>query len=240
MQRRKQGPRTCTSRRRSNSRSRCVYTCVMRNYHEGSIFACIYVVQAVRGRAGLRQRHAFFGQWLEKNLNRILPARGVTLRTELRSTGHGPSVRADAVLFVKEAEAVTRYVILELDDNEHKRIGLANDVFKTNRLINSRWPGKKTDVVRLNPDEYELGDGQVVHTPKLRERLARLATVLQRLLASEDADASFVRITYLYYSPDRLQAFRHRAGCTLHVHEADVEYVVKYHPHADPGYVAPA
>ena len=188
----------------------------------------------------MKQRHPFFGAWLEKNLERIVPGPGITLRTELRSSGHGPSVRADAVLFVKRPESAARYVVLELDDNEHKRVGLANDVFKTNRLINSRWPGGKTDVVRLNPDGYELSDGQVVQTPRLKERLARLAAVLRRLLAQEDSDTSSVRITYLYYSPDRLHAFRNRAGCTLHVHEVDVEYVVKYHPHADPGYVAPA
>ncbi len=38
--------------------------------------------------------------------------------------------------------------------------------------------------------------------------------------------------------PERLAALLHREGCTLSEVEKDVEYILVYRPHADPGYLA--
>ncbi len=177
--------------------------------------------------------------WLEQNLKEIFPQGGAALRGELRSTGSGVHKRADAVLFLSNWPAYKRYVLLELDDNEHKRVGLVEDIFRVNWFVNARFPGQqKVYVVRLNPDAYELSDGQLVHEPPLEQRLQRLAAVLRHVYGLRNPPAGYVRITYLYYSPDRLRSLLHRAGCTLSTVERDIEYTLVYKPHEDPGYLA--
>ena len=131
-----------------------------------------------------------------------------------------------------------RYVVLELDDGQHVRLGLVQDLFRVNWFVNARFRGRKVYVVRLNPDGYERGDGLVVEGPCLRERLERLVVVLRHQHRQRSTDATHVRVVYLYYSPDRLRGLLHRAGCRVSTVEEDVEYSVVFAPHADPGYLA--
>jgi hypothetical protein len=176
--------------------------------------------------------------WLQQNVDQLFPEGGVVVQGEVRSTCSGLHKRADAVLYMDNWAACKRYVLLELDDREHRRIGLVEDMFRVNWFINARFPGAKVYVVRLNPDEYELSDGQRVHGPPLEQRLARLAAVLRHLYTLRNPPGGYVRLIYLYYSPDRLKCLLHRAGCRLITVEKDVEYTLVYRPHEDPGYLA--
>jgi hypothetical protein len=195
--------------------------------------------QVGRGRGGRRRRHAFLGLWLERNLPALFPGGGVSVRCELRSDAAGPHTRVDAALYLTNLPACKRYVVLELDDDQHRRRGLIDDLFRINWFVNARFGGGKVYVVRLNPDPYELADGELVAGPPLPERLARLARVLRHIhSALTTTDATYVRVIYLYYSPARLAGLLHRAGCTLSTIEADVEYSLAYRCHADPGYLA--
>ncbi len=160
------------------------------------------------------------------------------MQAEVKTTRSGLHKRADAVVYLSNWQQHKRYVLLELDDREHRRVGLVEDIFRVNWIVNARFRGGKVYVVRLNPDDYELSDGQHVQGPTFEQRLHRLARVLRHLYDLRNPPAGYVRIIYLYYSPDRLAALLHRAGCTLSEVEKDVEYTLVYRPHADPGYLA--
>lgn len=144
----------------------------------------------------------------------------------------------DAVIYLKNIAACKRYLLLEMDNGEHARRELIEDVFKVNWMANARFRGKKVYVVRLNPDSYQLSDGEVTSEPSFAARLQRLARVVRCVYDQTNTDARHIRVFYLYYSPDRLQVFLHRSGCRLSTVEADVEYSLVYQAHEDPGYLA--
>ncbi len=126
--------------------------------------------------------------------------------------------------------------MLEADDNEHRRLGLVEDIFRLNWFINERFSSREARcmcVVRVNLDGYELGDGRRVEGPPLRERLARTARVLEHLYSLDGTDAGYVRTLYLYYLSDRFKALVQQAGCSVRAIEADVEHSVVYRPHED-------
>lgn len=193
--------------------------------------------QQQQGGAQPRRSRAFLAPWLQLNSAAIFPEGGVTWRTEARSGLSGPCKRADAVLYMDNLPACRRYVVLELDDREHRRIGVVEDLFRANWYINARFPGSKAYVVRLNVDGYELSDGERVRGPSLRRRMERLAAVLSRLYMQTTTRADYVRVVYLYYSPDRLAELLDRRGCRLSTVEQDVEYTLAFRPHQDPGYL---
>lgn len=78
----------------------------------------------VLSRSKSKKRIAFLGEWLKTNLNVLFPGGGVTFRTELRSTSSGTHKRGDGVLFMNNMPDFKRYVLMEMDDAQHARLGL--------------------------------------------------------------------------------------------------------------------
>jgi hypothetical protein len=143
----------------------------------------------------------------------------------------------DNVLYLHN-RAEKRYLVVELDDSEHKRKGLVEDMFWVNWVYNDRFRGGKLYVLRVNPDSYRLADGEVVSVG-LEERLARVWRCVRAVYDMPgDSGKDYVRVMYLYYTHDRVQAFAGKAGVVLEEVEKDVEYSVRFKPHPDPAYMS--
>jgi hypothetical protein len=153
----------------------------------------------------------FLGPWLRLNMGAMFPGGGVEVREELRSTSYGLHKRADAVLYMTNVPGCVRYVLLEADNNEHKRLGLVEDIFRVNWFVNEWFPGGKVYVVvRVNLDGYELGNARTGGTCGCCTCITR-RTGLRRWCSGWGAACGWSKRTHS----------------------------VVYRPHEDPGYLEP-
>jgi hypothetical protein len=186
--------------------------------------------------SGTKHLHAFFREWMQRNLCKVLAAGSFSYRAEVRSGLSYPYKQVDNVVYLLDRPS-KRYVIVELDPIEHKRNGLMEDLFRINWFCGERFGGQKVYVIRLNPSTYEHADGMLADPP-LKDRLSRVLGLV-RFLQQQAAgrDCGVVRCYFLYYSVARLQQFKSKVACQFVEVERDVLYCLSFRPHANPDYL---
>lgn len=85
--------------------------------------------------ASTKQLHAFFRQWMERNLPKVPAPGSFSYRAEVRSGLSYPYKQVDNVVYPLE----------------HRRNGLMEDLFRINWFCSERFRGSKVYVIRVNP-----------------------------------------------------------------------------------------
>jgi hypothetical protein len=197
-------------------------------------------------RAKKKSKHAFVKSWVIQALEKVLPPESFSVSTEVSSLqdAGGSTYRCDLCVYLKysqpDGSIKKKYVVIEVDELEHKGGGVQTDLFKTLYLIYSLFG---TDapcwVLRLNVDELTLPDGERA-CPRLEERLRRVVAIIMAIYAEGSMSASRVRFLYCYYSLKRLiAALMNRCEGRLMTVEPGVEYCLLVRPQRPPGYQRP-